>query len=307
MMDLIEVNNVSKWFGDIIALNSLSLNIDPGITGVVGPNGSGKSTLFKLLLGLIKPNKGKVLVKGQDPWSNHKLMCKIGYLPDYEFLPENISGFDFLEFSGGLRGLDGWQLDEKIQEIGYLVDMIPHLDRDINGYSKGMKQKLKFASTLIHEPSLLILDEPLAGMDPNSKEKMIESIKRINEEGTDIMISSHVLHDIEKVTNDVVLIYRGRSIASGTISEIRSLLDRYPHNIVVRCDKPRILAKELIEYSWVTSVDINENHELVVKVFDPEYFFKVFSKMVIEKDHDIKEVYSKDEDLGSVFKYLMSD
>ncbi|MFO8109507.1 MAG: ABC transporter ATP-binding protein [Thermoplasmata archaeon] len=301
---LIEVRNLSKWFGDVIALNSLSLNIGQGITGVVGPNGAGKSTLFKLMMGLLRPNKGYILVRGQNPWANHPLMQHMGYLPDHEFLPENISGYDYLKFTGGLRGLESLQLEERIQDTAHLVDMVSFLDRKIQGYSKGMKQRIKIAGTLIHEPSLIILDEPLAGTDPTVRKNVFHIIEKLHQEGKNIIISSHVLQDIERVTNNVVLLYRGRSIAYGTISEMRTLLDQYPHNIVISCDERRRLAKDLLEYEWVKSVDV-VNHQLTVKVSELEEFYEIFSKLVIEKDYDIKEVYSKDEDLESIFKYLM--
>ncbi len=307
-MDLVAADNVSKWFGEVIALNSFSLNIEPGITGVIGPNGAGKSTLFKLLLGLLRPNKGFVLVKGQNPWTNYRLRQDIGYLPDHEFLPENSSGYEFLKLVGGLRGLEGWELEERIHEIAHQVGMIEVLDRRIKGYSKGMKQRIKIAGTMIHEPSLLILDEPLAGTDPNVKRSIFEIIEKLHKDGKNIIISSHVLHDIERVTNNVALLYNGRCIATGTISEIRSLLDQFPHNIVIKCNRPRDMVKELIEYPWVTSVDldVSKKNKLIVKVSEPETFFENFSTLVIEKDYEVKEVYSKDEDLESVFKYLMS-
>ncbi len=308
-MNIVEANNLSKWYGDVIALNSLDLEIKSGITGVVGPNGAGKSTLFKLMLGLIKPNKGSISVRGRDPRTDHRLMKEIGYLPDHDYLPEDMTGSDFLELTGGLRGLEGWYLQERMENISHLVGMIPYLDRPIKGYSKGMKQRLKISCALIHEPDMLVLDEPLAGTDPKVRKIIFGIIERLCEEGKDIIISSHVLYDIERLTDQVVLLHRGRSIASGTISEIRSLLDEFPHNIVIQSDDIRDMAKDLMDYPWVTSIDFDTIYEdqLVVKVSEPDLFFENITDIILDKDYDIKKMYSRDDDLESIFKYMVGD
>ncbi len=302
---LIEAKNVSKWYGDVIALNTFSLEVGPGITGVVGPNGAGKSTFFRMILGLIRPSKGYVLVKGQNPWSNPELMGEIGYLPDHDILPDNISGYDYLSLTGGLRGLDRWELEERIQKVSHQVDMIPLLDRKINGYSKGMRQRLKIAGAMIHDPSLLVLDEPLSGTDPTVRKSIFEIIESLRKDGKDVIISSHVLHDIERVTKNVVLLYRGRSVACGTISEIRSLLNQFPHTMVIDCKDPRQVARDLMVHDWVRSVDIDPGGELLVRVNEPKMFHERFSKMVVDNGYDIGEVYIKDEDLESIFRYMM--
>lgn len=302
---LIEAKNVSKWYGDVIALNTFSLEVGPGITGVVGPNGAGKSTFFRMILGLIRPSKGYVLVKGQNPWSNPELMGEIGYLPDHDILPDNISGYDYLSLTGGLRGLERWELEERIQKVSHQVDMIPLLDRKINGYSKGMRQRLKIAGAMIHDPSLLVLDEPLSGTDPTVRKSIFEIIESLRKDGKDVIISSHVLHDIERVTKNVVLLYRGRSVACGTISEIRSLLNQFPHTMVIDCKEPREVARDLMVHDWVRSVDIDPGGELLVRVNEPKMFHESFSKMVVDNGYDIGEVYIKDEDLESIFRYMM--
>ncbi len=309
MMNIVEAKNLSKWYGEVIALNSLDLNIRSGITGVVGPNGAGKSTLFKLMVGLIKPNKGSISVRGRDPWTEHALMKEIGYLPDHDYLPEDMIGSDFLELTGGLRGLEGWVLQERIEKISHMVGMIPYLDRPIKGYSKGMKQRLKISCALIHDPDILVLDEPLAGTDPKVRKVIFGIIERLCKEGKDIIISSHVLYDIERLTDQVVLLHRGRSIASGTISEIRSLLDEFPHNIVIQSDNIREMAKDLIDNHWVKSIDFDTLYKdrLVVKVSEPDLFFDNITDLILEKGYEIRRLYSKDDDLESVFKYLVGD
>ncbi len=307
MKPILTADNLSKWFDEVIALNSLSVSVGRGITGLLGPNGSGKSTLFKIAMGMVKPGRGEIRLLGQNPWSNPALLQHVGYCPDHEYLPPDATCREYLKLVGGLRGLSGWSLDDRINEAAHTLEIIKSLDRKIGDFSKGMKQRIKVASALLHDPPLLILDEPLTGTDPKLRKRLIEILLMLNKvEGKDIIVSSHVLPDIEKLTDRVVLLYKGRNIASGKVSEIRELLDQYPHNIVIESPSVRKIAEELMEYDWLYSLEFNEGPErILVKVSDPKSFYDIFPEIVLDNGYKINEMYSRDEDLDSVFRYLM--
>jgi len=189
--------SVSKWYGNVIGLNGFSLEVGKGITGIVGPNGAGKSTLFKLMVGTIKANTGEMLVLGKSPWNNPEQLREIGFCPDYEFLPLDLNGTDYLRFVGGLHGMSGGALKSRVTEVLKLVDLTTVAERKMGGYSKGMKQRMKIAGSILHDPQLLLLDEPLSGTDPVGRKELIDMIKALNkEQGHDIIVSTHVLYEV---------------------------------------------------------------------------------------------------------------
>jgi ABC-2 type transport system ATP-binding protein len=304
---VIVAESLGKWYGEVIGLNNFNLEIKHGITGVVGPNGSGKSTLFKLVLGLIKPNTGKISVFGQTPWGNSQLHSAIGFCPDYESLPSDSTGREFLSLVGHLHAMEGATLAGRIEEVAGLVEMGHALDRKTGGYSKGMKQRMKIAGALIHDPDLLILDEPLSGTDPIVRKELIDLTKRLNREhGHDVVVSSHVLFEIERMTHDVALMYKGRTVASGDISEIRSLIDKHPHNIVIEGSGVMALAKNLLEEDYTVSVAFNDDRRgITVQVSNPEAFFNGLPAIIDETDCGVSSMYSLDDNLEAIFKYLV--
>jgi ABC-2 type transport system ATP-binding protein len=304
---VIQASFLSKWYGDVIGLNNLNLMVMEGITGIVGPNGAGKSTFFKLVTGTIKSNAGDLWVLGQKPWGNTKNLASIGFCPDYEFLPLDMTGREYLLFLGGLHAMEKTSLEKRVTEIANIVRMTKDMDRRMGGYSKGMKQRLKIAGALLHNPKLLLLDEPLTGLDPISRRDIIDLIKKLNlEYGHTIIVSSHVLHEIERMTHNVVLIYKGRAVATGEISEIRNLISQYPHNIIVEGKNMAELAKALIDKSYTYSVGFNNNrNSLTVKVTIPEEFFNSMPELVEKTGAKIERMYSQDDNLESVFRYLV--
>jgi ABC-2 type transport system ATP-binding protein len=304
---IIQAQDLSKWYGQVIGLNNFALRIMPGITGIVGPNGSGKSTFFKLALGLIKPNAGSITVLGQKPWKNSDLHSSIGFCPDYESLPVDSTGREYLTLIGKLHMMHGTALSKRIQEIVKLVEMGQALDRKTGGYSKGMKQRMKIAGALLHDPELLILDEPLSGTDPLVRKDIIDLIKRLHKEhGHDIIVSSHVLFEIERMTHNVALVYMGRAVASGDISEIRNLIDRHPHNIIIEGEGMTALAKLLLDQDYVVSVSFNDNKESVtVQVSRPDDFFNSLPVLVGKTQCSVSKMYSLDDNLEAVFRYLV--
>ncbi len=304
---VVVAESLGKWYGEVIGLNNFNLEIKHGITGVVGPNGSGKSTLFKLVLGLIRPNTGKISVFGQTPWRNSELHSAIGFCPDYESLPHDSTGREFLSLIGHLHAMEGAKLADRVKEVAGLVEMGHALDRKTGGYSKGMKQRMKIAGALIHDPDLLILDEPLSGTDPIVRKELIDLTKRLNKEhGHDVVVSSHVLFEIERMTHDIALMYKGRTVASGDISEIRSLIDKHPHNIVIEGSEVTILAKRLLEEDYTVSVAFNDDRRgITIQVRNPEAFFNGLPMIIDEVDCSVSSMYSLDDNLEAIFKYLV--
>lgn len=304
---VIQASFLSKWYEDVIGLNNLQLTILEGITGVVGPNGAGKSTLFKLITGTIKSNAGDLFVLGQRPWGNIQNLASIGFCPDYEFLPLDMTGTEYLRFLGGLHAMEKNSLEKRIAEVSSIVKMTKAMDRKMGGYSKGMKQKLKIAGALLHNPKLLLLDEPLSGLDPVARRDIMTLIDKLHREyGHTVIVSSHVLHDIERMTHNVVLIYKGRAVATGEISEIRNLISQHPHNIIVEGRNLGELAKALMDQSYTVSVGFNNSrNSLTVMVSIPEEFFDSMPGLVERTNASIEQMYSKDDNLESVFKYMV--
>lgn len=304
---IIQAQSLSKWYGQVIGLNGFGLRVMPGITGIVGPNGSGKSTFFKLVLGLIKPNAGSITVLGQKPWKNPDLHSSIGFCPDYESLPADSTGREFLTLVGRLHMMHGTALTKRIQEVVKLVEMEQALDRKTGVYSKGMRQRMKIAGALLYDPELLILDEPLSGTDPLVRKDIIDLIKRLNKElGHDVIVSSHVLYEIERMTHNVALVYKGRAVASGDISEIRNLMDSHPHNIIIEGGKITALAKILLDQTYVVSVSFNDSKDsMTVQVSKPEDFFNDLPALIEKTQCSVNKMYSLDDNLEAVFRYLV--
>ncbi len=304
---VVHARGLSKWYGNVIGLNGFNVDIMDGITGIVGPNGSGKSTFFKLIVGTIKSNAGDLLVNGKRPWGDTEQLNGIGFCPDYEFLPLDVTGRQYLQFLGGLHAIEKTALRHRIVEVSGIVGMAKELDRKMYGYSKGMKQRMKIAGALLHEPKLLLLDEPLVGLDPIARRDLIELTRSLHHKhGHNIIVSSHVLHEIERMTHNIVLIYKGRAVASGEIDEIRNLIDQHPHSIIVEGKGVSDLAKKLLDMEYAVSVGFNENREsITVRVKRPDDFFDTLPGLLEETECNIEKMYSLDDNLESIFKYLV--
>ena len=306
-MNVVEAAGLSKWYGEVIGLNNFSLEVPGGITGIVGPNGAGKSTFFKLLTGNIRANTGELRVLGERPWGNQALLARVGFCPDYDFLPPDLSGHQYLRCVGGLHGMEGDGLRSRIDEVLEIVGMAKDAGRRMGGYSKGMRQRIKIAGSLLHEPQLLLLDEPLTGTDPLIRKELIDLVRDLHRvHGHDVIVSSHVLHEIERMTHQVALIYKGRSVASGDISEIRQLMSDHPHNIVVEGTGIVELAKLLLTKPYTSSIELRADRSgMFVRVDRPDEFFDSLPQLVREAGCGLERVESLDDDLESVFRYLV--
>ena len=304
MSHLIEINDLSKWFGEVVAINNLSLKIEPGVTGLLGPNGAGKSTFFKLILGLYRPSRGTVRVLGENPRNNLGVLQRVGYCPEIDTFFENMPGYEFVYALNRQWGMTRAVADKAAEEVCDLVGMTERMDDPIDEYSKGMRQRIKIAQALASKPELLLLDEPMGGLDPKSREEMFTLIQRLGEEGRSVIVSSHILYEVERVTDAIVLLYNGTMLAQGRVREIRDLIDKHPHTIIVECDDPRALAQHFATSPTTISLEFEEK-QLTLRTSDPNTSFQQLNDLVLQNGSSIQSIECTDDDLQSVFEYLI--
>ena len=306
MTSVIETQNLSKWYGNILGLSDVSLRIEPGITGILGPNGAGKSTFLKLITGQLKPNIGSVTIKGEKIWNNFPLYKIIGFCPEQDSFYEELTGWEFLTHLLRLSHHSSDQARKKASQALEIVELTSDKDRVIKSYSRGMRQRLKFAQAIAHDPEIIILDEPLNGLDPLGRRKIIKLIKSYGKEGRTIIVSSHVLPEIEAMTKRIILIHQGKVFAQGDIHYIRDLIEAHPHIISIRCSDPRKLASKIIDKDYVLKIHFGAGPDSIfVETKDRDQFFSLLSKLIIENDIDVKEITSPDDNLQAVFDYLV--
>ena len=303
---VIETTNLSKWYGQVIGVNDVTLNIHAGVTGLLGPNGAGKTTLLKLMTGQLKPSTGALTVFGESVWNNPQLNRRMGLCPEQDAFYDRMSGLQFVASLAQLNGYSRQEAEARgIHAIG-LVDFLDVQDKKIGAYSKGMRQRIKLAQALVHEPDALFLDEPLSGMDPIGRRKTIALIKELGTQGKTLIVSSHILHEIESMTNDILLINNGRILAEGDIHEIRELIDEHPHNVYVSCDKPRLLASILVTYEDVASTKLNtEDGGIIIETVKPDDFYSRLPAIILENNITVEDIHSPDDNLQAVFQYLV--
>ena len=317
MNTVIEMTNLSKWYGQVIGVNDITLSIRPGVTGLLGPNGAGKTTLLKLMVGQLKPSKGNLTVWGEPIRNNPEIYHRIGFCPEQDAFYDSMSGFRFVFSLALLTGYSKNEAEERAIKAIKLVDMLEAKDKKIGAYSKGMRQRIKIAQSLVHEPDLLFWDEPLNGMDAIGRRRTINLIKELSANGKTMIVSSHILHEVEAMTNNILLINHGRILAEGNVHEIRELIDEHPHNVYIRCDKPRLLASILINYKDVASVefeieDSGKNNPLpplvrgiVIETVKPDDFYSRLPAIVLENNIKVENIHSPDDNLQAVFQYLV--
>jgi len=308
MKAVIKTEKLSKWYGNILGLSDVTLDIEAGITGLLGPNGAGKSTFLKLVTGQIKANIGSVRINGEEVRNNHRLFSKIGFCPESDSFYEEMTGWEFVTGLLKLHGLSSSEREKKALKALGIVDLEKNKDRRIKTYSRGMRQRLKFAQAIAHEPEILILDEPLNGLDPLGRRKLIRLIKSLRDEGKTVIVSSHVLPEIEAMTNDIILIHQGKIFAQGDIHYIRDLIDAHPHMISVKCSDPRKVASRFIKEDFILNIDFSsEKDTFVVKTNNRDEFFSRLPRIFIEENIDVKEITSPDDNLQAVFDYLIGE
>jgi ABC-2 type transport system ATP-binding protein len=301
----LRLEQVSRWYGDVLALDAVDLVLGPGVTGLLGPNGAGKSSMIRLLTGLAAPDDGRVLLDGA-PVRNHvAALARIGYVPDGDGLYEELAARRFLADQARLRGFSPAAGAGRAEAMLERVGLKHAADRRTGSYSKGMRQRLKLAQAMLHDPDILILDEPLTGLDPVMRRDYIAIIRELGDDGVTVLVSSHVLHEIEAMTNGIVLLHHGQVLAEGTVPDIRDLLDKYARRIRVITPQPRELARELLRHEGLLSgVQLLEDG-VVLETLGPDRTCSLLQDLAADGRHPVAAVEPIDEDLSSVFSYLV--
>ena len=328
-MSMIQVSNVSKWYGEVSALNEVSLEIEAGILGLLGPNGAGKSTLLKLMAGQLEPSIGEITILGESfhrnfmpgqpkagemladvglRANNAQIFAKIGFCPEQDSLWEEFSGPQFL---AAMLRLQGWlrhDADKRARELIGQFKLEDAGNKRVGGYSKGMRQKLRIAQSIAHHPSVLFLDEPMSGLDATSRGFVADLIREMAEHKVAVVVSSHILHEVESLTKDMVLINQGRLRARGNVYEIRELLTDHPLQLELHVDRPRALAQAFLAHDHIIRVemDAREPEKIVFFTRHQNQFFLDLPEVLEQADIHIKSIHAEDEDMESVFKYLVN-
>ncbi|MFI5184017.1 MAG: ABC transporter ATP-binding protein [Vicinamibacteria bacterium] len=301
----VEFVRASRWYGPVIALNDVTVTVTPGITGLLGPNGAGKSTLLKLASGQLSPSQGEVRILGRPAATSPEVFHRVGLCAEADAFWENLTGLQFLVSLLRLTGFDDAECRRRADAALDLVDLAPARDRKIGGYSKGMRQRVKLAQALAHDPDVLLLDEPVSGMDPVNRRRVVDLVKRLGREGRTVIVSSHILHEVEAMTRRVLLIHNGRILAEGDVREIRDLMDEHPHTVSLRARDPRGLGSAVVSLPSVLSLSFGAEGEWVtVQTSRPDEFYAALHEVAV--DAGVTEMFSPDEDLESVFRYLVA-
>jgi ABC-2 type transport system ATP-binding protein len=300
---MIECARTVRWYGQTIAVNDVTVRVGPGVTGLLGPNGAGKSTLLKMMVGQLRPSQGEVRVLGQPVWGNRALMRRIGYCPEHEGTYEDLTALEMVTAMTELHGFGRDEAQARAEKTLTQVDLASAMHRRLGEYSKGMRQRAKLAQTLAHDPDVIFLDEPLTGCDPLARVRILEVIATLAEGGRCVLVSSHVLHEIETMTSQILLMHKGRLRAEGDVHQIRALIDARPHQVRVDCDQPRALARELVGEDHVVGVRV-DGDALLVDTRAPDRLYPVIPRAARAAGVYIRALTSPDDNMAAVFKYL---
>ena len=304
-MTVVSADHVSKWYGQVIGLNDVTLTVPPGITGLLGPNGAGKSTFMKLITGQLRPSKGSLMVLGEPIWQNPDLYFRIGFCPEQDAFYERMTGLEWVTALVRLNGGTDTAAADAAARALEMVDLSDAAHKKIGAYSKGMRQRVKLAQALAHDPELLILDEPLSGMDPIARRKTIRLIREWGRRGRSVIVSSHILHEIEAMTSNILLINQGRILAEGDVHQIRDLIDEHPHTVHIKAEQPRALAREFLALDHVLSLRF-EDEAVIVQTGRPDAFYARLTELAASNALGlVHEVTSPDDNLQAVFQYLV--
>jgi ABC-2 type transport system ATP-binding protein len=296
----------SKWYGHVLGVSDVSWTLTGGIVGLLGPNGAGKSTLIKMIGGLIQPSRGTLTVFGRNPFRDTEVRRRIGYAPEHEQTWDELTALELVTMMARLAGVARGDADRAARHAIEQVGMTPAIHRRVRGFSKGMRQRTKLATAIAHDPEFLLLDEPLTGVDPAARADIVERIKQLAATGKTIVVSSHVLYEIEALTSDILVIYRGQVLAEGNVFEIRRLIDRHPHRIRIDCDQPHALAAAIAGEAHVARLSF-ERGSVIVETRDPDRCYDQVAAVARAGEIAISGLSSPDNNLGAVFEYLTGD
>ena len=299
------VDQVSKWYDQVIGINDVSLAIDGGVTGVLGPNGAGKSTLFKLLMGRIKPSQGSVGLFGEDPWVNPSPYRRIGYVSESERMYDWMTALDFVSTLARLHGMTREEAIDRAEHVLDFVGLSDVMNKEIGKYSKGMRQRVKIAHALVHDPDLIILDEPLHGCDPIARTSIMSVIRELGSQGKTVLVSSHILEEIERITEQIIILNEGRLLALGNLHAIRGLLDKHPHRILLTCENPRELARKFIAEKPVYGVRFPNEGQLEIQTNDLSAAHAILPRVISESGVPVEAIDNPDDNLEALLGYLI--
>ncbi len=304
---MITLERASRWYGQVVALNDVSCTVNAGITALLGPNGAGKSSLLKLVTGQIRTTTGTVRVLNLSPFANPAVYKRLGYCPELESAYEEQTGRQFVTFMAALAGIPTSERSSRVAAAIEKVAMTAAADRKMGGYSKGMRQRIKVAQAIVHDPEVLILDEPLNGLDPVGRRDIGNILLELGAVGKCIVISSHILHEVEHLTRNILLLHKGRLLAQGDIYAIRALIDKHPHKVQLECEKSRQLAQTLVAMESVVSVRIDRDNRSLVEIETPtpDKFYADLPGIVDRDGLEISAFHSPDNNLEAVFNYLV--
>jgi ABC-2 type transport system ATP-binding protein len=302
---IVATEHLSKWYGQVSGLNDVTVSVPEGITGLLGPNGAGKSTFMKVVTGQLRPSTGSVRVFGEPIWGNPSQYRRLGFCPEQDAFYEHMTGLEWVEALAMLHGMEKDAAAAAARRALDAVDLLDVADRRIGAYSKGMRQRVKLAQAIAHDPQLLILDEPLSGMDPIMRRRTIRLIRQWGRDGRSVVVSSHILHEIEAMTTNILLMHHGRVVAEGDVHQIRDLIDAHPLRVSIRAGQPRVLAQQLLAADDVSSVRL-EDDLVIVETPRPDAFYSRLTEIAASGDAGaIDEVSSPDDTLQAVFTYLV--
>ena len=306
MSNLITFENVSRFYGEVLGVNRVSLSIPPGVTSLVGPNGSGKTTLMNLMSGLLQPTDGKIEVLGISP-GNPERLCKIlGYCAQFDAFPKGLTGYKFIYSYLAVHGMSHAECDERTRAALEMVGLTGAADRHVGAYSKGMRQRVKLAQAIAHDPKVIVLDEPLNGLDPMARAEAIALFQQWGAQGRHVVVSSHILHEVDRISDQVILLSQGYVVAEGQIQGVRSEVTDQPMQILVRCARPSVLAARLFEQDHIVEAIIQgDGKNLLLRTKDADSFYLLLNKVILETGLEVESVAPADDDVNSVYQYLI--
>ena len=305
--DRIVFEDVSKFYGEVLGVNRVELSIPPGVTTLVGPNGSGKTTLMNLMTGLVQPTSGRISVLGIRPGEPERLFRILGYCTQFDSFPRGLTGYEFIYSYLRLHGRPARECDELARRALERTGMAGDADRRIASYSKGMRQRIKLAQAIAHQPSVLVLDEPLNGLDPMARAEAAELFRALAGEGLHVIVSSHILHEVDRISDQVVIMSNGYVVAEGQIHAVRGEMHQeHPLQILVRTKQAAVLASRLFSRDHVAEIKVHKDGQgLLVSTRDPDVFYEMLNGLVLEGVVDVESVAPADDDVNSVYEYLI--
>ena len=303
---LITFDNVSKFYGEVLGVNRVTLTIEPGITSLVGPNGAGKTTLMNLMTGLLRPSEGSIHVLGIQPSAAEQFYRNVGYCSQFDAFPKGLTGYDLLSSMMAIHGYDRNAAHEMASKAIEKVGMTPAAARKIAGYSKGMRQRIKLALAIAHDPKVLVLDEPLNGLDPMARAEVIDIFRNLAESGLHVIISSHIMHEVDMISDSVVMMSSGYVVAEGDIQGVRSEMEDHPMQILIRCNHPSLIAARVFQQDSVVEVKIHADGQgLLVSTRNADQFYLLLNRIILENQIAVESVSPADENVHSVYQYLI--